>query len=141
FFHGHARPAASGHQRGHWSPGADGTVARTPHRSRAHGQRFGFDVPVVVRTAAHLSGVIAANPDPEAAAKPTTLHVTFFASEPDTSAPDTTDLAAYSPDHLTLRRQEMYRYCPNGLSNSTFSETFSTHQRVNAGKSQRGSVG
>ncbi|HLR95739.1 MAG TPA: DUF1697 domain-containing protein [Jiangellaceae bacterium] len=110
---------------------APGTGPDLEHTTAdAIGRRFGFDVPVVVRTAAHLSDVIAANPYPEAAAKPTTLHVTFFASEPDTSALDTTDLAAYAPDHLTVRGKEMYRYCPNGLSKSTFSETFFRRLRL-----------
>src|SRR5699024_10141493 len=57
------------------APGTESDLEHTT--SAAIGERFGFDVPVVVRTAEQLRDVIASNPYPDAAAEPTTLHVTF----------------------------------------------------------------
>ena len=90
-----------------------------------------FDVPVVVRTAAELAEVVAANPfaavgvDPDA--EPRRFHVTFLGSVPAASAVG--DLAAaterYRPDTFRWEGSHVYLDIPGGygetkLTNALF---------------------
>ncbi|MDT3397896.1 DUF1697 domain-containing protein [Streptomyces sp. B1866] len=80
---------------------------------------LGFAVPVVVRTGDELAAVVAANPYPEAAAEPRTLHVVFLSAAPsDTSGLDALDAAGYAPDEFRLVGREIYLRCPDGIGRS-----------------------
>ncbi len=80
---------------------------------RAVQRAFGLDVTVLVRTAAQLRRLGAANPYLRAHRDPATLHVTFLAARPAAAAvralPD-----GLGPDELTVRGREVYLWCPKG---------------------------
>jgi uncharacterized protein (DUF1697 family) len=85
---------------------------------------FGFDVPVILRSAAEMEGVVRDNPFLAEGADPTKLHVTFLAEKP------TADLVAryashvQGPDELRLVGREAYLHCPEGLGRTKLTPTF-----------------
>lgn len=76
------------------------------------GELAGFPVPVVLRTAAELAAVVAANPYPRAGG--TQLHVTFY-REPPVGLLAGVDLAAFAPEHATLVGRDLYLHLPEGM--------------------------
>jgi uncharacterized protein (DUF1697 family) len=81
--------------------------------SAAISDAAGYDVPVVVRTAAELEGVVAANPYPGTEGK--LLSIAFFATTPDRSLLDGLDLPSFLPEECTLIGRELYLHLPNGM--------------------------
>ncbi|MGA6153292.1 DUF1697 domain-containing protein [Stenotrophomonas sp. NPDC087984] len=83
---------------------------------------LGFPVPVMVRTRDELAAAIEANPYPEAAAEPKTLHVVFLADVPTDPAAlaalDALDPAAYAPEEFRLIGREIFLRCPDGIGRS-----------------------
>jgi uncharacterized protein (DUF1697 family) len=102
--------------------GTAAELARTLEQAIAG--RFGFDVPVILRTAAELERVVRDNPFLAEGADPARLHVTFLAQAP--SARVAADFAAYrvGPDELRLVGREAYLHCPGGLGTSKLTPTF-----------------
>ena len=93
--------------------------------------RFGYQVPVVTRTAVELREVVEANPFVQAGAEADKLHVMFLAGVPD--AGDVQGLAPdRSPgDEFAVLGREVYLHCPNGfastkLTNAYFESKLST---------------
>jgi uncharacterized protein (DUF1697 family) len=86
--------------------------------ARGIADRFGFDVPVVVRTAAELAEVVAANPLPEGAKDPRTFQVTFLEKAPDPGALDDLDADTFLPERFALRGRELYTWTPGGFRDS-----------------------
>ena len=82
-------------------------------------ERFGLDVPVVVRTRDELQAVVDANPFPVAALiDPKHFQVTFLSGEP---APDRIrELAKHATDQeqFTSIGRELYAWHPDGIHNS-----------------------
>lgn len=71
-------------------------------------ERFGHEIPVVVRTAEELAAVFAANPFPELVDEPKRLHV-FFCDRPlAADALDGLDHAAHLPDRAEVGPAEVY---------------------------------
>ncbi|KIZ18341.1 DUF1697 domain-containing protein [Streptomyces natalensis] len=84
---------------------------------------LGLTVPVMVRTRDELAAAVAANPFPQAAAEPKTLHLTFLSAVPDdTSALDALDQGAFAPDRFQLAGRELYLWCPNGIGRSKLAD-------------------
>ncbi|WP_346098167.1 DUF1697 domain-containing protein [Streptomyces olivaceiscleroticus] len=80
---------------------------------------LGFPVPVMVRTRDELAAAVAANPFPQAAAEPKTLHLTFLSEPPADTAPlDVLDAAGYAPDAFRLLGRDLYLWCPGGIGRS-----------------------
>jgi uncharacterized protein (DUF1697 family) len=80
-------------------------------------QRFAFRPGVVLRTAADLRGVIAANPfasRPDL--DPSKLLVYFLASEPPADLRERMLLVEAEPDELRMESRELYIYYPNGMA-------------------------
>jgi uncharacterized protein (DUF1697 family) len=73
----------------------------------------GFDIPVMLRTAAQMKAVVAKNPYP--AASGTTLHVLFFTADVDQAALAKIDLAPFAPEEATAVGRELYLFLPNGM--------------------------
>lgn len=71
-------------------------------------RRFGFAVPVIVRTGDELVAAIAANPFPEVEDEPKLLHAFFSAEEIPPNALDGFDAARYLPDRLAATGSEIY---------------------------------
>ena len=94
-------------------------------------ERFGYQVPVLVRTAAQMHEVARANPFLDAGAAVEALHVMFLSGVP---APDLVrdlDPERSRPDAFVVRGQEVYLSLPNGvartkLTNDYFDSKLST---------------
>jgi uncharacterized protein (DUF1697 family) len=76
----------------------------------------GFPVPVVLRTAAELAGVIAENPF--AKADVDQLHVSFLASALPADALAAVDAKAFTPERFFTAAREVYMLLPGGMGRS-----------------------
>jgi uncharacterized protein (DUF1697 family) len=86
---------------------------------RVIAERFGLDVPVIVRSADRFRAAVAANPFPEATDDPTRLSCCFA---PDPVADDALadfDHERYAPDRLAVAAGELYAHYPDGVARST----------------------
>jgi uncharacterized protein (DUF1697 family) len=79
-------------------------------------ERFGFDAPVVLRTAGELAAVVRGNPflTPDADTAP--LHVMFLAGEPSPDAVARLDHQRSPGDSFAVRGREVYLHCPSGVA-------------------------
>lgn len=102
--------------------GSAATLART--LEKAIKDAFGFDVPVVIRTAADMERVVAGNPFLAEGADPSTIHVTFLGSAP--SASSAAAMASYTvgPDELRVIGLEAYLHCPEGMARTKLTPMF-----------------
>jgi len=101
-----------------------GAAAVTRKIERAIADEFGFDVPVILRTAAEMEAVVRDNPFLAEGADPTKLHVTFLAEAASPQA--AADFASFrvGPDELRLVGREAYLHCPEGLARTKLTPTF-----------------
>ena len=81
-------------------------------------KRFGFEAPVVTRTAAQLAAIAKNNPFLRDAPDPKFLHVVFLADPPARSRAALLDPDRSPPDRFALRGSEIYLLCPNGVGKS-----------------------
>jgi uncharacterized protein (DUF1697 family) len=81
-------------------------------------QGTGLNVSVMVRSQAELASVVEHNPFREAAARPTTLHVSFLSAFPDEERLGQIDPRQFEPDEYRFGDRVMYLHCPNGLGRS-----------------------
>ena len=82
-------------------------------------ERFGFEAPVVTRTAAEIAAVVRANPYAnEAAADPKSVHVAFLKDLPAPRAVSSLDPDRSPPDTFVVRGREIYLHLPNGAARS-----------------------
>jgi len=80
-------------------------------------ERFAFRPGVILRTAADLRGVIAANPfASRREVAPSRLLVQFLASEPPADARERILRIESEPDELRIGGRELYIYYPNGMA-------------------------
>lgn len=100
--------------------------------TRACSREFGFEIPIVVRTARELRAVTTNNPFFEKKKTDTdALHVVFLADVPDAKSVAALDPNRSPPDELAVRGREIYLRCPNGigrskLTNAWFDTTLGT---------------
>jgi len=85
---------------------------------RAVAETFGFEVPVVTRTAAELRRAASLNPFLEAGAEPGTLHLVFLRDRPAEAAVASLDPERSPPDRFAVHGREIYLHCPNGVARS-----------------------
>lgn len=88
-------------------------------------EKFGFDIPVVVRTLEEMAAVVDGNPflaeDVEDTSK---LHVTFLEGEPQPAAREGFAHYRIGPDEVRLVGTEAYLHCPQGLARTKLTPTF-----------------
>ena len=72
----------------------------------------GFAVPVILRTAEDLAGVVRDNPFAER--EPTKLLVAFLAEAPPAKALDSIDRTLFAPEEFALKGREVYLHLPAG---------------------------
>jgi uncharacterized protein (DUF1697 family) len=76
---------------------------------------LGFDVDVVIRTAAQLAKVVATDPFAGTADDPARYLVTFLDKPPPKSWLADVDVAAYEPEQVEVRGREVYLWLPKGV--------------------------
>jgi len=86
--------------------------------------RFGFSVPIVVRTAEELARVAAENPFTRSGAVDDSLHVAFLADRPSAEKVAALDPERSPPDEFIVRGREIYLCCPNGLARSKLTNQY-----------------
>jgi uncharacterized protein (DUF1697 family) len=94
-------------------------------------KRYGFRVPMVLRTSAQLIKTIRGNPFLPKVADQRWLHVYFLADPPNAQAIASLDPARSAPDAFHVLGQEIYLHVPNGmgrtkLTNAYFDSKLST---------------
>ena len=91
---------------------------------RSIAARFGYRIPVVMRTAAELSQVARENPFLAKGAHPDALHVVFLAGTPDPHRSAALDPDRSPPDQLIVRGREIYLSCPNGMARTRITNAY-----------------
>jgi uncharacterized protein (DUF1697 family) len=88
-------------------------------------EKYGFKVPVIIRTANELVSLIESNPFLKDKSTDTSkLHVTFLEKPPQQADADKINKAEYEPDRFIISKQEVYLYCPGGYGNTKLTNTF-----------------
>jgi len=87
-------------------------------------KQFGFDSPIVLRTAQELDVVARKNPFLATAPTESALHVVFLASAPDARAVKALDPQRSPGDTFEVRGREIYLCCPNGLGRTKLSNAW-----------------
>lgn len=86
--------------------------------------KFGYQIPVVTRTAAEFVAVLAANPFLKRAADPRALHVAFLADTPTAAQAAALDPKRSVPDEFALRGRDLYLYLPNGAGRTKLTNAY-----------------
>ena len=85
----------------------------------AMAESFGFEVPVVFRTAEDLRKVIAANPFPEQVkTEPDKVLVMFLYEDPGTARREALRAMKIAPEEVRVEARELYVYYPTGQGQS-----------------------
>ena len=80
--------------------------------------QFGFDIPVVLRTAAELAAVVSGNPFLRKGVSEDELAVSFLLGDPDPAGIARLDPHRSSPDEFIVQGREIYMRFPNGFGRS-----------------------
>lgn len=106
-------------------------VRQLPDRiSKVIDKRFGYRIPVIVRTADELSRAIRDNPflkaeaDERAEADEKPLHVYFLADLPGAPAISGLDVNRSAPDVFHVRGREIYLHLPNGMARTKLTNAY-----------------
>jgi uncharacterized protein (DUF1697 family) len=86
--------------------------------ARLISERFGFDVPVIVRTRADLARVVKRNPLGDVADNPKRYQVSFLSAEPDSSVSGRLESLAAETEAVVLHGREIYAWHPDGVARS-----------------------
>jgi uncharacterized protein (DUF1697 family) len=81
-------------------------------------ERFGFDVPVVVRTGRELAAVVKLNPLGDIADNPKRYQVSFLSAKPAASVIETLQSAAVGDERVVAHAREIYAWHPDGVARS-----------------------
>lgn len=85
---------------------------------RLIGERFGFEVPVIARTAQELAAVVAGNPLADVATDPKRYQVSFCAAPVDPEIVARLQAAAAGGERLVADGRELYAWHPDGVARS-----------------------
>jgi uncharacterized protein (DUF1697 family) len=84
--------------------------------------RFGFDVPVILRSATEWKKVTNSNPFIKDKNKDVTkMHVVFLAEKPDKSTAEKLNSYRHEPEAFNIQGKEIFLYCPNGYGKTKLS--------------------
>jgi uncharacterized protein (DUF1697 family) len=87
-------------------------------------ERFGYTVPLVLRTIGELDAVLRNNPFQIAGAPEDELHVLFLADLPRRDRVSTLDQGRSPPDSFSVRGRDIYLWLPGGVANSKLSNAY-----------------
>jgi uncharacterized protein (DUF1697 family) len=91
---------------------------------RAIEKRFGFGVPIVMRSAEELGEVVRRNPFLSKVPSVERLHVAFLAHEPSAGGVAALDPQRSPPDELVVRGREIYLNLPNGAGKTKLTNAY-----------------
>lgn len=103
------------------SAGAKGLADRV---AEVIDMRFGFEAPVVMRTAEEWSVIAKTHPLAKSHAEPDSLHVAFLAHRPDERRVTALDPTRSPGDSLLVRDREVYLLLPNGVAKSKLTNAY-----------------
>lgn len=86
--------------------------------------RFGYRVPVVMRTASELRRTATRNPFVDESVDPKGLHVAFLATKPTKARCNGLDPDRSPPDRFVVRGWDIYLHCPRGLARSKLTNAY-----------------
>lgn len=92
--------------------------------TQAIADRFGYQIPVVMRSAAELRKIVRGNPFLEDGADEKTLHVAFLADKPKQADVIGLDADRSPPAEFRVHQREIYLRCPNGLARSNLTNRY-----------------
>ena len=102
-----------------------GGVPRLPELISAQiAKRYGYRIPVVLRTAAQMDHVVRHNPFLPAGAAETDLHVLFLLDLPAPRCLQDLDPTHWLPDTFSVRGQEVYLWLPNGTARTKLNNQY-----------------
>ncbi|MDQ6827929.1 MAG: DUF1697 domain-containing protein [Gemmatimonadota bacterium] len=87
-------------------------------------ERFGYRVPVVMRTAEELGDIVRHNPFIAAEVDEATLHVLFLAGRPAARAIDDLDPDRSPPDTFVVHNREVYLQLPHGAARTKLTNAY-----------------
>jgi uncharacterized protein (DUF1697 family) len=85
---------------------------------------FGFESPVVLRTAEEMGAVARAHPFEAAATDEKALHDGFLSERPAPARVAALDPARSPPDEFAVRGREIYVHLPNGVARSKLTNAY-----------------
>ena len=85
---------------------------------------FGYQIPVITRTARAFQEIVRANPFLEAGAEADKLHVMFLAELPDSANVEALDPHRSQGDEFAVMGREIYLHCPNGVARSKLTNSY-----------------
>jgi len=87
--------------------------------------KYHFVVPVIIRSASEMQGIIALNPFlKESVIDKEKLHVTFLSDKPVSDTVKALQQYHFPPDRFQVIGKEVYLSCPVGYGNTKLSNTF-----------------
>jgi uncharacterized protein (DUF1697 family) len=87
-------------------------------------ERFGYEVPVVTRSASELRASAGGNPFLERGAEVETLHVAFLLRAPSRAQIASLDPARSPGDAFVVRGREIYLHLPNGVARTKLTNAY-----------------
>jgi len=87
-------------------------------------EHFGFEVPLIMRSAGQLSDIVRANPFATEAADERELSVAFLADAPEESALEALDPQRSPPDELVVDGSQIYLRFPDGVARSKLTNAY-----------------
>ncbi len=115
-------------------------AALIPARTTAAIHRqFGYQVPVVLRSAEELAEAASANPFLKQGADEDTCHLMFLADEPDASLIRQLEPERSPPDRFIVRGKDIYLHLPGGVAKTKLSNAYfdSRLKTVSTGRNWR----
>ncbi len=105
---------------------APGVLAkRLPERiSEAIADRYGYQVPVIIRSAAELGASAAGNPYLRKRVPTKELHLYFLADKPSLGAVEALDPDRSPPDEYVVVGHDIYVRAPNGVGRSKLTNVY-----------------
>jgi len=92
--------------------------------SKAIQDSFGYQVPIITRTAAEFGEVVRANPFAIANPDGDHLHVVFLASQPDPALAESLDPNRSPGDEFAVLGREIYLNCPDGYARTRLTNSY-----------------
>ena len=105
-------------------PPPRGTAALPAIVSKSIAQRFGYSIPVIMRSAVEVARVVKSNPFSKLAKEERTLHVYFLGDFPSRAAVASLDPGRSAPDRFRVVGREVFLQLSNGMARTKLSNAY-----------------